>query len=493
MRAHARGGGGDQGGDQEGITSLTEVQAACLGPGIDGYDILAKSNTGSGKTLAFLMVGIERILKNGGPDPDASFAIVVLTPVTDLAQQIYSVAQRLCKYHGMRAEVVIGGSSEKRDIARLSKDRIDVLVATIGRLRSILNQSGVIRQRLGECQTFVIDEADKMTEPGFLKDTKHIHSLAMNRYMQTMMFSATVSKDALMSLGLLAKDAVYIDAALDRPQVNTRVTQEVIVTEISNHLDAVVNVVRRAKEKRGQRGGTLDGSLDDYGLSKETVRALREWDTRSFTGFRIMVFLPSNAYLDYFAEAFSKEVRVKTFVLHGGLQQRERTKTSEAFRTTDDCILFTSDASARGVDYPDVSCVIQVGYDSRAEYLQRVGRTGRAGKAGLAVLIVAPEEAPGVDQICDVITRLYIDDSLSSDVCRKLPAYGYNDGTGVRFPDGHKNARAAFRGWLGALASKWKRLKMKRDDVLGMAQDLSYAMGLGYMPADKLREKLNMK
>ena len=149
------------------IKTLTEVQASSLIPGIAGKDILAKSNTGSGKTLAFLMIGIERIIANKGPDPKTSFPIVILTPVTDLAVQIAQVAKQLAKYHNMEVDMVIGGTDEAKDIKRLTKNRIDILVATPGRFKSILNQSVDIMKRLSLCQTFVIDEADKMTEPGF--------------------------------------------------------------------------------------------------------------------------------------------------------------------------------------------------------------------------------------------------------------------------------------------------------------------------------------
>ena len=488
------------------IKTLTDIQAHVIAPGVQGKDILAKSNTGSGKTLAFLMVGIERILTHKGPNPTTAFPIVVLTPVTDLATQIMNVAKRLCKYHGMEADMVIGGTDERKDINRLKKNRIDVLVATPGRFKSILNQSPEIKHRLAQCQTFVIDEADKMTDPGFLPQTRFIHSIAKNARMQTLMFSATMDKSALVSTGLIKSDAVFIDAAAGtKPQVNTKVRQIAIIANIANHLDAVVSTVKehiKDCKDNAQKGGNTPQQhialyVKDAPLSIPTKRALKEWESKGLTGHRIMVFLPSNAYIDYFAEVFKSIMpTIKTFMLHGGMQQNKRSATSEAFRTTDNCILFTSDASARGVDYPDVTCIIQIGFDSRSEYLQRVGRTGRAGKSGTSYIITTPEENTAVEQICDVLTEVRIakGDTLASTFkCpNKLPVHQYIP-SGVKFPKPTPEAKKALRGWLGSLASKWKRLKMTPLSVVNMAQSHSIALGLGEMPLDKLHEKLNIK
>lgn len=481
-----------------GIKELTDVQSMSLVPGLAGKDILAKSNTGSGKTLAFLMIGIERIIKHGGPDPKKSFPIVVLTPVTDLANQIMKVAKRLCKYHGMEADFVIGGTDEKKDIKRLLKNRIDVLVATPGRFKSILNQSADIKARLSKCQTFVIDEADKMTDPGFLGDTKFIHSIAANNKLQTLLFSATMDKTKLMSFGLLKKDAVMIDAASgDRPQVNTKVKQVAVVSPINNHLDALISIVKEhIKQKQKQKGGNASKSLLSL-LSAPTLKALSEWDVPVMKGYRIMVFLPSNAFIDYFATCFEHYMpNVKTLVLHGGLAQNKRSQVSETFATTDNCILFTSDASGRGLDYKDVSCVIQLGFDARPEYLQRVGRTGRAGRDGITYIITAPQENVGLQVICDVLSEIHIDANAPAPVCLKILKNKYIP-SGIKYPKPQtpkdaKDAKKALGGWLGALASKWKRLKMPSSAVLELARTLADAMHVPIEDA-KLMEKLNIK
>jgi ATP-dependent RNA helicase MSS116, mitochondrial len=484
-----------QGGE---IQTLTEIQAKVLEPGISGKDILAKSNTGSGKTLAFLLVAIERIITHKGPNPETSFPIVILTPVTDLANQIANVAKRLCKYHKMEADMVIGGTDEKKDINRLKKNRIDVLVATPGRFKSILQQSPEIMNRLSQCQTFIIDEADKMTDPGFLGQTKYIFKSAQNPKMQTLMFSATMDKKTLTSLGLLKRNAVFVDAASGaKPQVNKKVRQVAVVSNIANHLDALVHVAKEQMDilPKMQKGGeNVIFNVKDAKLSEPSKRALREWDIKSLSGYRIMVFLPSNAYIDYFAEAFKQEMpKVKTLILHGGMAQKKRTETSEAFHVTDNCILFTSDASARGVDYPDVTCVVQLGFDSRNEYLQRVGRTGRAGKSGTSYLITAPEENHGVELVCDVLNEIHLDNNVNKPKCGDSVQQKVYRPSGVKFPKPTQEAKKALRGWLGSLASKWKRLKMTPSSVVNMAQNLSIAMGLGEIPLDKLHEKLSIK
>ena len=482
------------------IKTLSEVQALALEPGISGKDILAKSNTGSGKTLAFLLIGVERLLRNKDIDSKNSFPIVVLTPVTDLAVQIMNVAKGFLSYHNMEADLVIGGTDEAKDIKRLTNNRIDVLVATPGRFKSIINQSPKVKQRLSQCQTFVIDEADKMTDPGFLGQTKFIHALAMNPKMQTLAFSATMNKETMMSYGLLKSSAVFIDAAAGvKPQVNTKVRQVSIITDISNHFDALISVVKEQIKNTKQKGGNANISLNvnSHKLSSQTLKALKEWKMNSLTGYRIMIFLPSNTFIDYVAKVFKTQMpEVTTYTLHGGMQQNARSKTSEAFRTTSNCVMFTSDASARGVDYPDVSCVIQMGFDSRSEYLQRVGRTGRAGKDGTTYLITAPEENAGVELICDVLNEIHIDKDIKDNkpkcVNNNLTIKTYIP-SHIKYPKATQDAKKAYRGWLGSLASKWKRLKMTPTSVVNMAQSLSVAMGLGEVDIDKLHDKLSIK
>lgn len=502
------------------ITRLTEVQARCLVPGIAGKDILARSKTGSGKSLSFLMVGVERILRHGGPDPLQSFPIVVMTPVTDLASQIANVARAFLKYHApMQVDLVIGGTDERKDMARLSsgQHRVDVLVATPGRLKSLLQQSEPIRRRLAGCQTFVIDEVDKLTDPGFLRDIKYIHSCAAdgNARMQTLMYSATMDKDTIMSTGLISADAEFVDAATgvirNTGSPSSSVRRIVVVSPVSHHFDVVVNIVndqmKEFQKPNAQKGGdNANANANAYRVDKQemlsegTLQALGEWDSPSMNGYRIMVFLPSNAYIDCFAAAFREHFKdkVRSMVLHGGLPQHKRTKVSDEFRTTDNCVLFTSDASARGVDYPDVTCVMQLGFDSRSEYMQRAGRTGRAGKSGKAFLVISPEELRGADQVCEVLTDVFIDSTLTSGVeyCPSFQfhEYGY---TGVSFPASDqrvkKEARQGYRGWLGSLASRWKRLKMSTDDVLRLAVDMSDTLGLQPMDDAKLRDKLHIK
>jgi ATP-dependent RNA helicase MSS116 len=443
------------------------------------------------------MVAIERIRAHGGPNPTTSFPVVILTPVTDLATQIMQVAQRFLSYHNMGVDVAIGGTNERQDIQRLSERPIDVLVATPGRFRSILDQSPVIAKKLSMCQTFVIDEADKMTDPGFIGQTKYIHAKAKNSKMQTLMYSATMDKQTLIATGLLKSDATFVDASAgSKPQVNTRVKQVSIVAPIAQHLDALVQVVRMKMSDRPAQAGGAAYNVANYKLTEETKQALKEWEMPSMKGFRIMIFLSSNSYIDYVANVFSTIVpNVTMFVLHGNLQQNKRTKMSDAFRTTDNCVLFTSDASARGVDYPDVTCVIQLGFDSKSEYMQRVGRTGRAGKAGTTYMITCPEENSGVESVCELISELYVGDCVAPKCGGKLVAKPYQN-TNVAYPKDAKYAKAAkqaFSGWLGSLASKWKRMKMSPQAAVEMARAQAKAFGLDTFPKEKICEKLHIK
>jgi hypothetical protein len=138
-----------------------------------------------------------------------------------------------------------------------------------------------------------------------------------------------------------------------------------------------------------------------------------------------------------------------------------------------------------------------MGFDSREEYLQRVGRTGRAGKSGTAYLITAPEENAGVNLVCDVLTDLYAD-APDKPVCAMKAQPTTFSTIGIKYPQPPaaskaKAAKVALGGWLGALASKWKRLKMTPEAVVSLAQKQSLALGLGEIPIDKLYDKLSIK
>lgn len=494
------------------IESLTEVQARALVPGIAGVDILAKSNTGSGKTLAFLIASIERILKNGGPDPTQSIPILILTPVTDLAIQIMGVATRLLAYHpGFVATRVIGGE-ESPDMA--PGRRIDIVVATLGRFTGLIKiaKGKGILDRLKSVQTLIIDEADRMLKDDSIGDVRMIRSRIENPNLQTMLFSATMDVEVIKKTGFLRPDFAFIDTAgpdSGVAQVNTRVIKTVFVTPADSLFNTLVKSIRgvaniqQKTPPQHQLGGNfkrMSRPSIRQQLSDGTVRALAEWQMSSFSGTRIMVFIPSNAMIDFMFDLFAatKTPNVRALKLHGGMNQSQRTRASETFRTTDNCVLFTSDASARGVDYPDVTSIIQLGFDGRDEYIQRVGRTGRTGgKDGRTVLILTPDEVACLDSISDVVSEVFVSDDIT------IPQSVTNVRKSIQVPSrsmsmavGTKAAKSAFRGWLGSLASKWrsKDVRMTPENTLNLARNMASAMGISPEPAQEdLKKKLNIK
>lgn len=486
------------------IDMLTEVQMRSLEPGLDGRDILAKSNTGSGKTLAFFIVAIERILRNGGPDPTTSFPIVVMTPVTDLAEQIMRVAKILIAHQpGFVATTAIGGTSTSADIAKLAMgNRVDILVATPGRLQDLLTTNHVA-DRMANVQTFIIDEADKMTDPGFLTPIRKIRAYIKSPSVQTLMFSATLDRDAIAKTNMMRPDFVYIDTAVANSgvaQVNTNVVKTVVITNTDDIFDTLVQSITSVATTK-QTGGNFvrisNPSVRKY-LSDGTKKALNEWETKSFNGFRIMVFIPANAMIDFVYKQFLKATdnKITAFRLHGGMPQKLRSAASDKFNSTDNAILFTSDASARGVDYKDVTSVVQLGFDSRAEYIQRVGRTGRTGgKDGRTVLIMTPYEAGCLEQIKDVVSEVYTTDGVNVNI--SLPVKPFREvpvskSKRKSMSAGGSDAKNAFRGWLGWLASKWKSLKIPKEDVVKLATSMENAMGLPPMDISKIKSKLHI-
>ncbi|KAJ3224031.1 hypothetical protein HDU81_008792 [Chytriomyces hyalinus] len=368
---------------------LTLVQDRTIFKILDGSDCLAQAKTGTGKTLGFLIPSIERLYRTCFKDPNSrpvlphanSVSILVISPTRELAQQITVEAEQLVKFLPFQVQCVIGGTNMTSEARRLNSEgqRCDILVATPGRLLDHLENSGV-KAACANLKVLIFDEADRLLEEGFKREIDKIIAYlppakVSNR--QTLLFSATIPP----SVHQIAKTALL---------PNFKFITTIAEYESSTH------------EHVPQFHMVVD-MCDLLHVSYSLVRKLFSATPKPQLHPKIIFFFPTARATQLFAELLVAmlptftQPRPQIFEIHSRKSQSARTKATDAFRGIDNTvcgsILVSSDVSARGMDFPNVSHVIQVGApSSREQYIHRLGRTARAGSAGVGILILAEFE-----------------------------------------------------------------------------------------------------
>ena len=425
---------------------LTKVQAATLPIILEGKDVLAKSKTGTGKTMAFLLPTIETMLRNASKDKQAISALI-LSPTRELASQIDVEAKKLTTYHPFRVACIVGGVSMSKDLRRLRHtDGIDILVATPGRLIDHLkSDNGNIVKRLASIQVLVLDEADRLLDMGFRPDIERILSF-IPAHRQTLLFSATLptSLEAIKRLAL-KPDHSYIDTVGKEEQTNAHVNQTSMICPLEDHITV------------------LDKLIHAH------IQASPE-------GYKMIVFLPTARAAGYLAQIFL-EAKYPVLEIHSRKSQAHRTKTADKFRLQDNQILFSSDVSARGVDYPGVTLIIQVGLTDKEQYIHRLGRTGRAGKDGEGILLLSSFEAPFLNELKGV--PIVSKPPPGGPAPRIEPILAQI----TTRSDLKQAAEQAYQAWLGFYNSNLKRLRLSKHQLVEMAEEYSRIVGLNEVPA----------
>ncbi|KAJ7474515.1 P-loop containing nucleoside triphosphate hydrolase protein [Mycena galericulata] len=368
-------------------------------------DLLVRAKTGTGKTLAFLVPAIEARLKSieqylAGPNDTGNaqtakmrftrrtVGTLIISPTRELATQIANEALRLLHHHSdFEVRLFTGGTSKRMQMRDWMKGRKDIVVSTPGRLRDLLESEPDVRAAIAETNILILDEADTLLEMGFREDIEDIKSfLPPVPTRQTLLFSATVSKEIQqVARSTLAPNHKYINCiSEDTSPVHAHVEQYHTVLPSANaQLPHIMRLIAHDQ-------------LTNPGNSK------------------VIVFLPTTKMTQLFStlinalapKAFPAGKNTRVYEIHSKRTQEKRTQMSDAFRAAKGgaTVLITSDVSARGVDYPGVTRVIQVGIPSgREHYIHRVGRTGRAGTAGRGDLVLLPWEIGFVTwQLTDV-------------------------------------------------------------------------------------------
>ncbi|KAK7683535.1 hypothetical protein QCA50_013370 [Cerrena zonata] len=393
------------------IMSPSENAEGEAGPKIP-RDLLVKARTGTGKTLAFLVPIIEARLRaigahckqaviDAGLQSDKSLetrakrlytrqvpGALILSPTRELAAQIAEEAIKLTSHTDLEVRLFVGGVGKRQQLREWMRGRRDIVVGTPGRIRDLLENEPDVSDSLPKATNLVLDEADTLLELGFREDIDYITSqLPKAPIRQTFLFSATVSR-------LIQQVA---RATLDK-----------------NHkfIDCVANNAAPVHAHIPQYHTLLPGPEDQI---PHILRLLAHDQLSHPKGSKVMVFLPTTRLTQLFA-TIMRELssgtlpnghRTKIYEIHSKRTQEQRTKTSDMFRKDRSAasVLVTSDVSARGVDYPGVTRVIQVGIPGSPEqYVHRVGRTGRGNETvGRTDLVLLPWEVGFVTwQLTDI-------------------------------------------------------------------------------------------
>ena len=325
-----------------GYETMTPIQAQAIPPLLRGRDVLGCAQTGTGKTAAFLLPILHQLASQpsqGKPQPRA----LVLTPTRELAAQIGESFQDYASFLPLRHQVIFGGVSQKPQVASLRRG-VDVIVATPGRFLDLYDQGYI---DLSKIRFFVLDEADRMLDMGFIRDIRKVLALLPKRR-QNLLFSATMP-DAIVKLA---------SAFLSRP---VRVEVDPQSTTVERIGQQVMFVTRTNKKH------LLRQLLDDEAVESAIVF------TRTKHG----------------ANRVAKDLirnNIESAAIHGNKSQGARTRALAGFKSGEIRVLVATDIAARGIDVDCVSHVFNYDLPNIAEsYVHRIGRTGRAGRSGLAI------------------------------------------------------------------------------------------------------------
>ncbi|EFQ27767.1 DEAD/DEAH box helicase [Colletotrichum graminicola] len=369
--------------------TMSEVQSKTIEPALKGMDLVAQAKTGTGKTLAFLIPLLQRML---AADPSlatrrARFSAdstdirgIIISPTRELAEQIAVEAGKLCANTGLVVQCAVGGTRRNEMLRKTQREGCHLLVGTPGRLNDLLSDphSGISAPNLA---AIVLDEADRMLDVGFERELQDIVSQLPDPHTsqrQTLLFSATIPKNVI----ALARQWVRAD--------NFDFIQTVSADEVLTHEKVPQHVVKCR--------GWANLIPTFYELMEKEVEKRR--NNPEMMPFKALVFLPTSAFVDLVADVDQKmrfnRDRIMGWRIHAKLTQAQRTTASNKFRDARSGILFSTDVTARGLDFPNVTHVIQIGCPSdRQQYIHRLGRTGRADKEGEGWLLM-PESETGL-------------------------------------------------------------------------------------------------
>src|SRR6266545_8126299 len=333
----------------------TPIQTQAIPLILAGKDVMGGAQTSTGKTAGFALPLLHKPAPTANTSPSPArhpVRVLILTPTRELAIQVEESFRTYGKYTGLRSTVVFGGVDIKQQLP-IVRGGVEILVATPGRLLDHIEQKSVY---LGQVEIFVLDEADRMLDMGFIPDIKRIMALLPPRQKrQNLLWSATFSNE-------IKKLA---DELLNAPQL----------IEVARRNTAAETVVQSA-----------------FKCPQDAKRALLEHIVTSRDLWQVLCFVRTKHGASRLARQLEKD-GLATSAIHGDKTQIARLEALAAFKEGKLQVLVATDVAARGLDIDDLPLVVNYELPHVSEdYIHRIGRTGRAGATGEAISLVAPEE-----------------------------------------------------------------------------------------------------
>ena len=328
--------------DEE-YTNPTPIQMQAVPHLLEGRDLLGCAQTGTGKTAAFALPILQRLQESNQPAGPKGVRSLILTPTRELAVQISESLDVYGRYMNLKQTVVYGGVRQEKQVKALRRG-VDILVATPGRLLDLYNQKCF---HLDKVEIFVLDEADRMLDMGFLPDVKKIHS-KISKNSQAMLFSATMPKEIQHLTQSFLKDPVKIEVAPPSTTVD-KIDQRVLFVDREN------------------KNALLKSMLEDATIE------------------RALIFARTKHGANKIVKNLSKS-KIKADAIHGNKSQSARIDALNKFKTGTVRVLVATDIASVGIDVDGITHVINYELPNEPEsYVHRIGRTARAGATGMAL------------------------------------------------------------------------------------------------------------
>ncbi len=340
------------------------IQEKAIPPALEGRDVLGCAQTGTGKTAAFAVPILQRLsqqpIAKGARRP---IRALILTPTRELAIQIADSFHAYGRYMSLRCTVVFGGVSQVPQVSSL-KSGVDILVATPGRLNDLIQQGFI---DLSQVQIFVLDEADRMLDMGFIHDVRKVLD-KLPKKKQTLFFSATMPPEITDLVNSLLQDPF-----------------KAAVTPVSSPVDAIEQSVY---------------FVDKENKPKLLIRLLKDPAVES-----ALVFTRTKHGADRVVRVLTR-AKIDAQAIHGNKSQAARQLALNSFKSRKIHVLVATDIAARGIDIEELSHVVNYDLPNIPEtYVHRIGRTGRAGLGGIAVSFCDIDEKPYLKDIEKLIGR----------------------------------------------------------------------------------------
>ncbi|PJZ51958.1 DEAD/DEAH box helicase [Leptospira adleri] len=346
-----------------GYSKPTPIQMQAIPPLLEGKDLLGCAQTGTGKTAAFALPILHRLFTNQRKAAPKQTRVLVLTPTRELAIQVHDSFKVYGQHLKLKSAVIFGGVGQSPQVKSLSSG-VDVLVATPGRLVDLIDQRFL---SLSELEVFVLDEADRMLDMGFIHSIRKIIAL-LPKKRHNLFFSATMPPDIEKLAGTMLVNPVRIE-----------------VTPVSSTVESIQQSVM----------------FVDSDKKKELLKHLFKNPELK----RVIVFTKTKHGANRVSELLSKS-GISVDVIHGNKSQSARQRALEDFRVGKIRALIATDIAARGIDIDEISHVINYEIPNIPEsYVHRIGRTARAGTEGVAISLCDMEERAFVRDIERVIGR----------------------------------------------------------------------------------------